>query len=299
MLSVLIPIYRFDLRPLVRELHRQAQLLDIDWEIILFDDASGEPWRSRHQELGRLSGVVYREMPTNLGRAAIRNALARYARFEHLLFLDCDSAPEQPDYLWRYVRLLPYPGVVYGGRSYAPDPPADADYRTHWRYGREREVRKAAERSRRPYQGFMTNNFCIAKAVMLRLPFDERIRQYGHEDTLFGLQLQKAGIPVLHIDNPLRHVGLERTDHWLGKQERAIENLYRLQREYPELHTRALGLWRRLRGTGLLPLLFPLLQWLAPPAERRLRRPGASFRWLDLLKLYWLEGRAREASRSR
>ena len=36
--------------------------------------------------------------------------------------------------------------------------------------------------------------------------FDESISSYGFEDTLFGIQLQLANIPLEHVDNELYHV---------------------------------------------------------------------------------------------
>ncbi len=40
MLSILIPVYNFDVRKLVHQLHEQGLLLEIPFEIICVDDAS-------------------------------------------------------------------------------------------------------------------------------------------------------------------------------------------------------------------------------------------------------------------
>ncbi|MCB0638297.1 MAG: glycosyltransferase [Lewinella sp.] len=290
MISILLPTYRYDVRPLVRALHTQASRLSVDWEILVMDDGSGGHWPGLHEELNALPGVRIRALEKNTGRAAIRNTLARAARFEHLLFLDGDSGLIRADFLASYVGLLPFHGVLYGGRTYALSPPADPALLLHWRYGHARESLPVAARRRRPYHAFMTNNFCIARATFLAQPFDEELHAYGHEDTLFGWQLRQRQVPIHHLDNPVEHLGLEPAAPWLAKQEAAIRNLHQLYHRYPYLHTRALGFWLRLRRWRLLPFAGPALTALAPLARRRLlSQKDASFYWLDLLKLYWLE----------
>ncbi|RMF03473.1 MAG: hypothetical protein D6772_02100, partial [Bacteroidetes bacterium] len=160
----------------------------------------------------------------------------------------------------------------------------------HWYYGSQREVRPAQDRQKEPYHGFMTNNFVAPKSVLTAIPFDESITTYGHEDTLFGLALKEQGIEVLHLSNPVRHLGLEPAPQWLAKQEVAVANLARISTQVPELDTRLLQLWRRLKALGRLdlplgfvlePLTSHLVQHLTQSREPKL--------WmLDLLKLYWL-----------
>lgn len=288
MLSILIPIYNFDVRPLVTDLLNQAEAVGQAFEILLFDDGSRPEVRSLNQSLAALPHVRYQDMPHNLGRAAIRNFLADSARYEFLLFLDCDSRPPDDQFLARYLAALPYAGILYGGRSYAPTPPAAADYYLHWYYGQQREVSTAVERGRRPYHGFMTNNFVAPRPLFQQLRFDESLRQYGHEDTVFGLELARLGIPILHLDNPLEHIGLEPAGEFLRKQRLAVENLAVLLESYPDLDTRLLHTWRRLEKWKLSPLLVPILRPLAPVLRRALLGKSPALKALDLLKLYWL-----------
>lgn len=72
MLSILIPIYQFDVRPLIIDLLLQAGELDIPYELLCFDDGSSEDIRALNRELVALPGVIYREMPQNMGRSRIR-----------------------------------------------------------------------------------------------------------------------------------------------------------------------------------------------------------------------------------
>ncbi len=226
MISVLIPIYNYDIRPLVHDLIQQAQSCGTDVEIICMDDASTS-FKEDNATVGQLDLVQYIALESNIGRSAIRNRLAECAQGEQLIFIDCDSGTESNAYLSNYIQHAGPNHLVYGGRTYAKDAP-DADHLFRWTYGSAREVMTATERSQHPYRSFMTNNFMIPSAIFDQIRFDESLTQYGHEDTLFGLELQKRNIPVVHIDNPLTHLGLETNEEFLEKTRLGIENLLQL-----------------------------------------------------------------------
>jgi len=67
--------------------------------------------------------------------------------------------------------------------------------------------KSAVERNKHPHRGFSTFNVLFEKSVFSKIRFNEELKQYGHEDTLLGFQLKKAGIDILHIDNGLMHEG--------------------------------------------------------------------------------------------
>ncbi|MBK9012975.1 MAG: glycosyltransferase [Saprospiraceae bacterium] len=104
MLSILLPIFNFDVRPLVSDLHRQCEVAGVAYEIICFDDGSTPEFRQKNQELWKYSNLIYKELPQNLGRSAIRNALGKAARFEYLLFMDCDSRVTGGDFIENYLQ---------------------------------------------------------------------------------------------------------------------------------------------------------------------------------------------------
>lgn len=106
MLSILIPIFNFDVRPLVSDLHGQCEAAGIGYEILCFDDGSTPEFKQKNKEIWKRPNVIYREMPKNLGRSAIRNALGKAARFEYLLFMDCDSRVVSPDFIQKYLDAL-------------------------------------------------------------------------------------------------------------------------------------------------------------------------------------------------
>ena len=148
----------------------------------------------------------------------------------YLLFIDADTmVPGTAEaYLRKWIPLLPVARVICGGILYHESKPGDPDKLLRWKYGRKREQRKASERNKHPHANFSTFNVLFEKSVFAKIRFNEELRQYGHEDTLMGYQLKKAGINILHIDNGLVHEGLETNREFLNKTKLGIENLSKL-----------------------------------------------------------------------
>lgn len=286
MLSVLIPVYGYAVGPLATDLVRQLNDSGLTWELRIYEDGPGSPSTEANAFLAEHHArLVYRLMPRNHGRAAIRNRLATEARYANLLFLDADG--EIPaGFIHAYRPYLGGEAVVSGGRRYRPQDGSDSEYRLHWEYGRERESLPAARRNRHPYQGFQTNNFLAPRNLLAQHPFEAADRAYGHEDTLWGWQLRDRGVPIVHLDNAVAHLGLEPAAVFLEKQRVAVESLRKLERQHPGLPTR-LGAFARRYGWARA-VLVPILRSLVAPARRRLLawRPG-NLLWLDALKLYW------------
>jgi len=231
MLSILIPVYNFNITVLANTLQRQCRESKIPFEIICFDDASEKSFHESNNKLSMLSDVVYKQLETNHGRSRIRNLLAREAKYDNLLFMDCDSEVVSETYIAQYIPHCNSGNVVCGGRVYDASVPSDHKKILRWKTGKRSEEISAEERSRSPYNSFMTNNFLIPKKIFLDNPLDESLSGYGHEDTLLGFQLKKKNIPVIHISNPLKHIGLEDAEEFLSKTENGIENLLLLWRE--------------------------------------------------------------------
>ena len=231
MISVCVPVYNTDVRPLARQLSAMADWAPFPVEILLFDDFSTLSWHEANREVSTFKGVVYRRMEKNMGRAAIRNYLARAARFPWLLFLDADSLPASLQMLEKYASALESGLVICGGTLYTPTPPDDPRLLLRWHYGGKREQLTADQRRKAGKFAITANNFLIKKEVFLQHPFRESISGYGHEDTVMGYDLLKAGIPVIHTDNPVFHTGLEPSTEYLEKTKTAASNLCFISRE--------------------------------------------------------------------
>lgn len=285
MLSILIPVYNFDIRPLVEELHRQAEALPLAAEILCFDDCSDSARQTVNRELGHLPLVQYREYPHNLGRSRIRNELADAARGAHLLFLDCDSEAPDSAYLKRYAECLDDKHLLYGGRAYRKEPPGDPQLLLHWLYGSRREQKPPAQRRKHPYHHFMTNNFLIPASVFQQARFDERLVGYGHEDTLFGMELRRREVPLRHLDNPLYHIGLEPASVFLEKTREGVRNLALLYRSGTGIETRLTAVYEKLKRWGLAVAARIVLRSLRPLFLHNLLSRHPSLLLFDFYKL--------------
>jgi glycosyltransferase involved in cell wall biosynthesis len=286
MLSILIPVYNYDIREFVTELHKQATSCKIPFEILCYDDASSGHFQSLNRELEQLENVIYRELPHNMGRSAIRNMLAKQAVYEYLLFLDCDSFPEYPDFIARYANNLNPAMLLYGGRTYEPDPPADPQRYLRWYYGMHREVYSAEYRRKKPYHSFQTNNFVIPCNMFRSIGLNEKLKGYGHEDTQFGQQLMARNIRIIHIDNPLRHLGLETATEFIQKTHEGIANLKFLIAQGNDVSTVKLArVYRFLKNWGLAKIFAWLIGFRKKALIKNLHSPKPSLRAFDLYKL--------------
>jgi GT2 family glycosyltransferase len=289
MLSICIPIYNYDVSRLVRELYRQAENSGHPFEILLMDDASKEVFRRENQAID-LKSVRYIQLNENIGRSKIRNLLAKEAQFPCLLFMDCDSAVASPLYIESYTCFFESQTVCCGGRMYENKEPADSTW-LRWKYGVERECASATERKKNPNAGFQTNNFLIHKCLFEKVKFNEDLAGYGHEDTLFGLELMGHGVTIQHIDNQLIHIGLESASDFIEKTVNGMKNLYKiellLREKYPEYinHSRLTKsklFLQKYHLSGLVSKLFNLMQH---PMKNHLLKKKPSLLIFDLYRL--------------
>jgi len=229
MISILIPVNNYDIVALVHSMRDGLEKVQEYCEILIGDDGSSPDFRNKYLQLER-AGVKVIVSKKNIGRAAIRNKLALEARGDHLLFIDADTMIQgtAEAYLLKWLPMINTSRVICGGTWYSETAPGDPDKILRWKYGRKIEQRKASERNKHPHSGFSTFNVLIEKSVFAKLRFNEELKQYGHEDTLLGYQLKKAGIDVLHIDNPLIHEGIESNREYINKTKLGIENLSHL-----------------------------------------------------------------------
>ncbi len=228
-LAICIPIYNFDVRPLVQALYRQTEVLSQAVEIIMIDDASDISYKNINKTIKAWG--TYIELPQNIGRAKIRNLFLQHSQADYFLFLDGDALMIQDDFLSKYLQLITQkqPPIICGGRVY-PTHPVSPSQSLRWRYGHAKESQTADIRNQHPNRSFMTNNFVVKREVLANIPFEERLSQYGHEDTLFGFELQKHGISIMHINNPILNGDIETNAVFIAKTEAGITSLAQIIR---------------------------------------------------------------------
>jgi glycosyltransferase involved in cell wall biosynthesis len=227
MLSILIPVYNYNVLPLASELVKQCNSCGIIFEIIFLDDAS-QKFVIENERINLFKNASYFILEKNIGRSAIRNLLAQKAVYENLLFLDADTFPANADFLSVYIsQISNTEKIVYGGILYEKSQPPKKQL-LRWIYGKEREALSVSERINNPYLSFLTLNFLLKKSIFSKVRFNENIPNLRHEDTLFSFELKQNQIEVLHIDNPVFHLGLEDSKTFLQKSEEAVLGLKNL-----------------------------------------------------------------------
>ncbi len=285
MLSILIPIYNFDCRTLIAALHEQCEKAAIAYEIICLDDASLPYFQEANSTVACFQHVQYIILATNVGRSKIRNQLATIAKYPYLLFIDCDHKVAHANYIQQYVTYLHPNKVLYGGTMYNEQPPQDKSLHFRWHFGKSREMIPVHVRQSKPYHYFMTNNFVVPAYIFLKHPFNENLKQYGHEDTLFSRELAQQQIPIVHLDNPLEHLGLEPMDNFLKKSEQAIENLVIVTKQGMAIETRLSLTFRQLQRFGVTKFIAYLFPFLEQQLLRRLTARPSQLFYFDLWKL--------------
>lgn len=292
-LSILIPTFNDECASLVSDLLRQCRRFRTgtadgwEYEIVVADDGSTD-------SAVVAANAVIATQPRcrlimsgrNSGRAAIRNSLAREARYDRLLFIDSDMTVIRRDFISRYAEAASSAEIVYGGY----DVPAQNGLDGNLRYIYERASRFAHTADKRrlnPYRDFHTSNFMIPRAVMLAHPLDEHFRHYGYEDVAYGEELRKAGIGIRHIDNPMGFCRFESNAGFVSKTEEGLHTLAGF-RDRLEGYSRLLALVSRLDRLHLTAIVRGVLSPLMPVLRNNLMGRKPSLKAFSLYKLGYL-----------
>lgn len=227
MLSILIPTYNYSILSLVKSVHQQAIKAKIPFEIIVLDDCSTDKDITIDNErIKKLNFCNLEKNEKNLGRTASRNLLAAMSSFELLLFLDADVLPKYDDFISRFkLNKFQDSKIIFGGVCYKPDKP-NKDLILRWKYGHKKETKSVREREKNPYS-IVSSSLLIDKEVFFKNN-TSKSNTYGL-DILFSANLLKHKIKVKHIDNPVFHLGLERSNVFLNKSLQAVKSTYILE----------------------------------------------------------------------
>ncbi len=258
-LSVLVPFFRDDPRALAEALNAQASELSGAVELVLLDDAGGDPALSDAVEaaVGALAlPARLVALPANAGRAAARNTLAAQGRSTHLLFVDADMAPERDDFLARWLEVAATGApAAFGGFTVGPERPAPA-HALHHALQAGGDCLSAEARSREPVKTVASSNLLVRRDVLEAEPFDPGFRGWGWEDTDWAARVA-ARFGVAHPDIPARHLGLDTAAALAAKYEQSPPNFARLLARQPEL-VRGFPSYRAARAIRRWPVRGPL-----------------------------------------
>jgi len=286
-LSILIPIYNYPVYSLVSKLSSLALKEGINFEILCIDDASTE-FQTENKSISEIPGVTYEVLTQNIGRSALRNLLASKASNKNLLFIDTDMSIPNDHYLSSYLNAIDHCDIIYGGIEYEKSVKSPK-HMLRWKYGNKREAIRPEVRDEEKYFSVKTCNLFIKKHVFDKVKFNENIKEYGHEDTLFCIELQRHQFKVLHVYNPVIHLGVERSDIYLNKVEIACKNLSKIAKEYlsdeEKDQVRLIYFYRRLYKMGLMPILNLTYKILENRITRNLLSENPKLMNLDFFKL--------------
>lgn len=260
MLSILIPTYNHTCYTLVADLQRQAEVLDIPYEIIVTEDGSRDSVSMlANLKIGDLPHCRYILRRENVGRAAIRNFLMKESQGDRLLFIDSDAKVINDDFLRRYIDASEGHDIVCGGVIH-PQQCKDPSRMLRWKYEKDYERRHGYVSEQ-----FRSFSFLISRNVADKVRFDERYRKYGYEDVQFGKDLLTAGFKVHSIDNPLLNTDIETNDVFLHKTEEALQTARLFHTDLGE----RIGVIRMYDRLRLLSPLMQLSYRLFAPLIRR------------------------------
>lgn len=224
-LSVLIPVYNWNVGPLLTSLYSQCVHLPEGQrvEIIVMDDGSSEKFTNR-TVAAQLSLVRYEESGVNKGRAEIRNALLQQAKGVYVLFLDADMLPDRDDFIQTYLAQgREGREIVCGGISYCQNKQKDPEYSFYLYKSGKTEALPSSVRRSTPWRYLFTSNIMVRRDIMKSVHFDPRFTGYGFEDIEWGIRLGKSFI-ITHIDNTCSHMGVMSKQQVFSKMRDSVQN---------------------------------------------------------------------------
>ncbi len=229
MISVLIPVHNYLITPLVQSVHKQLTAEEIAFEIICLDDASEKSVIEKNQSVKSFSEVSYILSKKNNGRAITKELLCQNAKYPWVLFLDADVELIDDCFISNYIHQIKSNSVhsfIFGGFAYKKEKPKN-DYLLRWKYGQKYEAISAKKRNKQPYKVTIAANLLVKKEYYLKLKINSLGNSYGM-DLLLGAVLKENKEHVLHIDNPVYHLGIEKSIDYLKKKEYAAKSLFKL-----------------------------------------------------------------------
>jgi len=290
MISVLIPVFNFNVAPLVAAIHSQLLETKQEFEIICIDDFSTN-YYFENDKIKELNNVIFYKLSSNIGRSKIRNLLAEKATYNWLLFLDADVFPKGKTFIKNYLNCikLKKEKIFCGGIVYQIQKP-EKNKMLRWVYGKDREEISAVKREGKPYSYFFGANFLLHKSVFKTCRFNEIIVKYGYEDVLFATDLKKQSIAINHLDNAVFHLGIETNAIFLAKTKNAIENLYDLNSKnvFKTENIKILNVYTKVKKYKLTWFLSKIFVLFSKLFEYNLKSNKPSIFIFDIYKLTYL-----------
>jgi glycosyltransferase involved in cell wall biosynthesis len=288
MLSILIPTYNYAILALVKNVHQQCLEAQIPFEIICLDDQSDNDYQIENQVISTLPNCIYNVNQTNVGRTRTRQRLAEQAKYDWLLFLDADVIPVSSAFIQHYIDAIQPNTVIFGGYQYEKES-TDATKILRYRYGKEREEKYASERNKNPYTFVFSGNMLVPKSIFLNFNYQANEKNYGM-DIYFGYQLYQQHISVLHLDNPILHLGLETNEVYFQKALQGVESRkkYLLHEKGVDQMNPLVQAYAKLKKMGLTKLVAVGFKIVAPFLKKNILSTNPKLVFFDIYRLGYL-----------
>lgn len=197
--------------------------------------------------------------PKNIGRSHARNRLQALAETDWILFLDADMQPDRETFLSEYLersKTQTEPALIAGGFSLVHARPTD-ETRLHAAQSSASECLPAEIRAKAPGRYVFTSNILAHQEILKTIRFDLGFQGWGWEDVDWGLRVA-AEYPVLHIDNPATHLGLDTDAKLIEKYAGSVSNFVRLIERHPDTMS-ATPLYRMAKTLSRMPGQKPVM----------------------------------------
>ena len=287
MLSVLVPVFNWDVTDLVTTLHQQCMKLSIEFEVLAVDDYSTNLTTREANSKINLEHFRLIELDSNVGNAEARNILARTAKFSWLLFLDADMMPVHDHFVSLYLEQIQLDDfdIMSGGILYEKE--VSSEFKLKWLHGTKTEEQLE---EKDPYLEIRGNNFLVRKPIFLQNPFGGLPESYGYVDTHFGLKLKQSKSRVKIIDNPCIHLGLETNEKFVEKHKKAIRNAFWMMNNQPDLaeNLRIVKMYKKVQKLGLRKPIAWLFQLFEKTMLKNLHSKNPSLFVFQLYKLGYI-----------
>jgi len=288
MLSILIPTYNYAILALVKNVHQQCLEAQIPFEIICLDDQSDNDYQIENLNISTLPNCIYNVNQTNVGRTRTRQRLAEQAKYDWLLFLDADVIPVTSAFIQHYIDAIQPNTVIFGGYQYEKES-TDATKILRYRYGKEREEKYASERNKNPYTYVFSGNMLVPKSIFLNFNYQANEKNYGM-DIYFGYQLYQQHISVLHLDNPILHLGLETNEVYFQTALQGVESRkkYLLHEKGVDQMNPLVQAYAKLKKLGLTKLVSVGFKIVAPFLKKNILSTNPKLVYFDIYRLGYL-----------